>query len=342
MAARGGQSVSILHDAVWTRQLAEELNRRGVPARRLLTEAGLDPRTVETEDARVPFAKTAAFFELAADATDDPCLGLNFGRSRDMRMAGLLWYVGVSSATVGDAIKNLCRYRKVANDAVEMNIEDLDEHGAIEWWFRIPQTQTIRHFREFSVTNFLRGLRTWTGRELRPVSLSMRHPRNSHIADFERYFGCPVSFGAPANRVILKTADLETRLPTSDDQLLKLLRGVCEDVLEKRSHAPPTLTEQVELEIVNRLAKGEATLAIVARELGMSARTLSRRLSDLETSFNELLRELRTALANRYLQHSNLNLTEIAFLLGYTEVSTFSSAFKRWTGTTPGAARGRT
>jgi len=99
--------------------------------------------------------------------------------------------------------------------------------------------------------------------------------------------------------------------------------------------------ETVERLIVERLAKGEASLETAATELGLSPRSLSRKLSELDTSFNGLVGSLRKDLALRYLQESSLSLTEIAFLLGYSEISTFTHAFKRWTGNTPTASRRR-
>ncbi len=98
------------HDAVWARQFAAELKLRGHPAKRLLAQVGLDERSLNADGARISFAKHAAFFELAAEVTGDSCLGLHFGQTRDTRDAGLIGYVGLSSPTLMDAIKNwTCR-----------------------------------------------------------------------------------------------------------------------------------------------------------------------------------------------------------------------------------------
>jgi AraC-like DNA-binding protein len=99
--------------------------------------------------------------------------------------------------------------------------------------------------------------------------------------------------------------------------------------------------ERVERLIADRLAHREAKLDTVATELGVSPRSLSRKLADLDTSFNGIVESLRKELARRYLQESNLSVTEIAFLLGYSEVSTFNHAFKRWTGSTPAVSRSK-
>jgi AraC-like DNA-binding protein len=178
-----------------------------------------------------------------------------------------------------------------------------------------------------------------TGRNLTPNMASLAHPRNHRIKEFERFFGCPVKFGSHQNIIEFKLADLQIPLLTADNRLLTILRAHCEEVLSRRTEPTPTLVETVERLITDRLTRGDAKLESVATELGMSPRTLSRRLTEQSTTFNAIIEVLRKELALKFLQDSNLVLTEIAFLMGYTEISTFSHAFKRWTGTSPAAYR---
>lgn len=327
------------HDAVWVRQLADELGSRGHPARRLLREIGLDRRRLDGEGARIPFGLHAAFFELAATQTGDSCLGLHFGKTRDVRDAGLLGYVGLASPTVVDGLKNLWRYRRVFSDAVEIDVSKLASEGRFGWWFHGVSADTARQAIEFAASNHIRAIREATGRHIVPLSLSFAHGRSDGAAAFESYFGCPVRFGADGNTVVFRQPDLALPLATADDRLLTILRRYCEDVLARRPADPPTLVEQVERLVADRLTNGETAMPRVAAELGLSPRTLSRRLAALGTSYNAIIDELRRELAARYLNDTRLSLCEIAFLLGYTEVSTFNHAFRRWTGTTPTAFR---
>jgi AraC-like DNA-binding protein len=178
-----------------------------------------------------------------------------------------------------------------------------------------------------------------SGRNLALAGLSFAHPRTKDIEEFERFFGCSVSFGCQENIIEMKLSDLHLQVTTADDRLLSLLRRYCEDVLSRHAAQAPPLVERVERLIADHLAHGEARLDTAATKLGMSSRTMSRKLAELGTSFNGIVGSLRKDLARRYLQESNLSLTEIAFLLGYTEISTFSHAFKRWTGKSPAAYR---
>jgi AraC-like DNA-binding protein len=330
---------SPLHDAVWARQLAEQLKTGGHPVKRLLAEAGIVPRSLNAEGGRLPFNLIATFFELAADAAGDNCLGLRFGQTRDARDAGLIGYVGLSSPTVLGALRNLDRYRRVFSDAVEIRADALEETGILCWNFCAPPTLRKRQLIEFSATNLVRFLRKTTGRNLTPEGVSFSHPRNERIREFERFFGCPVDFATPENRICFKLQDIHLPIHTADDRLLSILEEHCRIVLDRHDVAPPSIIERVERLVVDRLTTDEAKAEVIATELGMSRRTLARRLAELGTSFNAIVEALRQELALTYLRDSNLSQTEIAFLLGYTEVSSFNHAFRRWTGKTPGQVR---
>ena len=325
--------------AIWARQLAEELAKQGHPVRELLAQAGLAERDLQEKDARISFLKDAAFFELAAEVTDNSNLGFEFAQSRDIRDAGLIGFVGLNSPTINDTLKNFSHYRRVMSDALEIDVDELEKNGTMRWWRRGLGSPRSRQFMEFGTTNLIRSLREMTKRRLTPVRVTFAHPRNARVREFERFFGCPVEFGRRANLIELSPTDLSASIVEADKRLLDVLRSYCVEVLAKHREHPPSLTEKVERLVVDRLSNGEARIDIVAKELGMSTRTLSRALAKLGTSFNTVVATLRRELADKYLKQSDLSLKEIAFLLGYMDFSSFNHAFKRWTGSTPKQAR---
>jgi AraC-like DNA-binding protein len=330
---------SFVQSAVWARQLVEKLKVEGHPTKSILAEAGIDPRVLNTTGAMLPFERIATLFERASEVSGDDCLGFRFAQSRDVRDAGLLGYIGLSSPTVLAALRNLERYSRVFSDAIEFQSGELEETGILGWRFRASATVYQRQFTEFSITNVVQTFRALTGRSLIPHQVAFSYPRNAHLKDFDTYFGCSVEFAAPRNHIKFRLSDLHLQLQTADDRLLEVLQENCRDVLSRREVAPPSLIERVERLIVDRLTSGEARLDKVATELGMSSRTLTRRLAELDTSFNDIVDDLRRELALAYLRDSKFSLTEIAFLLGYAEAAGFTTAFKRWTGMTPGQAR---
>jgi AraC-like DNA-binding protein len=317
------------------RQLIADLHRRRHAVEPILRAAGLVQATIDADDARIPIKAHAAVFELAAQAIGDDCLGLRFGATRDVRDAGLIGYLGIASQTLGDAIRNLNRYSRVFSDAVEIDIGNLAKAGDLRWTFRVPTGLPARQMIEFSAANLVHSMRQLTGRNIVPLEMSFAHPRNEHLDSFDRFFGCKVSFGEGEDRMRLRQSDLLTHLVNADDRLLAILRAYCDEILGSHAQKSPPLVEEIERLIVQRLTGGEAKADTIAAELGMTRRTLTRRLAELGTSFQSLLEGLRKELAQRYLRDSGINMAEIAFLLGYTETSTFNHAFKRWTGKTP-------
>lgn len=321
------------------RQLIAELHRRKVAVEPILKAAGLDRAAIDADGARIPITAHAAVFELAAQSIDDDCLGLRFGATRDVRDAGLIGYLGISSQTLGDAIRNVSRYSRVFSDAVAFDVGDLAKTGDMRWTFRVPTGVRTRQMIEFSAANFVQATRQLTGRNIVPTELTFAHPRNEHLDSFDRFFGCKVQFGEAGDRLRFRQSDLLTHLVNADDRLLAILRSYCDEILGQHAQKSPPLVEQVERLIVQRLTGGDAKADTIAAELGMTRRTLTRKLSELGTSFQNLLDGLRKELAQRYLRDSGISMAEIAFLLGYTETSAFNHAFRRWTGRTPRQSR---
>lgn len=186
---------------------------------------------------------------------------------------------------------------------------------------------------------FLTALRQSSGGRVRPVKLEFLHQRREGLDEMEAVFGCPVAFGAAAGRALFRPDDLALPLEEGEPRLLRLLRSYGDLLLSGQVRPGATLVSQVEEAISARLPAGPVSLAVIAGDLGMSPRTLSRKLAQGGTSYFAVLENLRQSLARRYLKDSSLALAEIAFLLGYSGLSSFSEAFRRWTGQSPGSFR---
>lgn len=328
-----------LHGAVWAKQLVEDLKQRGYPVHNLLAQVDVHPRVLNAEDAKIPIDKVVGIFEAAAELTGDESIGFRFAQSRELRDAGLITYVGLSAPTVGDALTNISRYSRVFSEAAVWDVSRLYEQGRVEWHWNLPARIRRRQHVEWSATVLVRAMRMLTGRNLRPASVQLRYPRNANLPEYEKFFGCPLRFGASVNRIEFRLEDLRVQLITADNKLHRILRDHCELVLSQTRAHRETLVNRVERLIADRLSMNEANLETVATELGMSTRTLSRRLGDEGTNFKEVVDHYRQAIALEYLQNGDLGMMQIAFLLGYNEVSSLNHACKRWTGKTPGELR---
>jgi len=327
------------HGAICAKELAVDLAGLGYSQAQIFRGSRMSLEVLEPDKPVVEFDRIATFFEHAAQLTGDDVLGFVRGQRREMRNSGLISYVGVSSPTVMDFMQNITRYRRVFSDALELDSGSLGDDGVLKWHFSIPAKFNRRQFVEFGASGLVHAMRQAAANDFCPELVTFRHARNANTDKFERFFGCDVHFGTDENSCRFSAADLARPLVTADDELYKVLKNCCEHSLQAKSRNAPLLVVEVERAISDRLAKGEATQDDVARALGMSPRTLSRRLAEEGTTFFQTLEGLRKALAMNYLRDSNLALAEIGFLLGYASLSSFNHAFKRWTGETPGMYR---
>jgi len=181
----------------------------------------------------------------------------------------------------------------------------------------------------------LRICRVLTGQNLVPQHLSIAHHRSAGIAEMARFVGTKVQFDAGRDEFALDVGVRELPLIHSDNYLNDLLLKYCEAALSDRRGNMSQLRTRVENAISSVLPHGRVLVGDIARTLGMSKRTLERRLSDEGLKFTEILQQLRRDLADRYLDDRTLQVSKIAWLLGFQEVSTFTRAFKRWTSKTP-------
>jgi AraC-like DNA-binding protein len=185
----------------------------------------------------------------------------------------------------------------------------------------------------------LRICRVLTGQNLAPQHFSFAHHRSGATSEMARFVGAAVEFGADNDEFALNANARELPLIHADPYLHDLLLKYCEAALADRSRDTSQLRTRVENAISSLLPHGRVILVDIARSLGMSKRTLARKLSDEGLKFTEILEQLRRDLAVRYLDDRELHVSKIAWLLGFHEVSAFTHAFKRWTGKTPSQMR---
>ena len=320
------------HIGNWGQTLVEDLRRQGVSDQALVGNSGINIRSLDGDEPVISFADLAQLFERAAKVTNDDLVGLKHGQNCDYRRGGLIAYAGITSPTVCHLLENLERYQRITGDALNVNTIALEQDGIVEWHFTVPRGVIRKQYVEFSASLLLNIIRRQTNRRITPLKLEFRHFRKTNTKPFSVYFGCPVSFGANENRVRFKTDDLALPLESADDRLFVILKKFCEDTLKKHRSDKTSLVVSVEKAIASDPSQSQDQ---VATELGMSARTLARRLTESGTTFFGIVEAYREAMAKNMLADSTFQITEIAFVLGYSDASSFSTAFKRWTAKTP-------
>jgi AraC-like DNA-binding protein len=311
----------------------------GIDVAPLMAEAGVTRKQVEDQGVRLAAKGQIKFVELVADALDDDLLGFHLGCDYDLREIGLLYYVWNSSKLLGDAFRRAERYSSIVNEAVCWRVRNNGNGLALTSTYVGVKRLSDRHQIEFWVTSLVRICRQLTDRHLLPSSVRLVHRRNGGASALEKFLGCDVEFGAATDEVTFPETVKELPIVSADPYLNKLLIKYCDEARSHRKASHLTCRVAVENAIVPLLPHGKVGVGEIARQLGMSSRTLERRLSSEGITFGSILSELRCDLAQRYLRENDLPISKIAWLLGYQDSGGFTHAFKRWTGRTPREAR---
>lgn len=329
---------------MWTRQgtiltvssraLVGACERLGIDAGRLLGEVGINRAILDDPDARLPAEKVGRLWSKAYELSGDPVLSLHAAEACPLGAYKVVDFMTYNGRTVGEAFAYPARYFRIVNTAIRLPIDTSGDPVAFEIVDESRPEGATLPYAEYCFAVFLLHIRAATGVNFPVRRVQFAHVRPPSTSEHERIFGCPVDFEASRTRMLLDRAVWET--PTTGAQV-GVLAVLAEhaDLLLERLPKGPDLVERTRRAINQRLRGGDPALDAVAAELAMSARTLQRHLRDLGYSYNDLADEVRRAAAGLYLQQPDVAIAEVAYLLGFSDQSTFNRAFKRWSGVTP-------
>lgn len=329
-------------DGSMARFIVEDLRRRRLPVDGLLKEVGLSKTDLNNPEARLPYALVVKLIEGAARLAGDPCYGLRLGTSRNARERGLLGFLALNSPTLMDALVNLQRFYKVVRESGEFEIERNSPVVAVKIREVDPALRGLKNNIGFTVGTLVRGCRDLTRQAIPPLAVELTYdePDAKVRAEYAEVLGCPVKFGA-REWVVLTYPEEVMRLPVqdADAKLLQVLERACQKIVGASSPKTQDLVHRVRELIIERLPKSSATIDAIAEELNIGSKTLERRLAERGASFSALLDETRQKAAKHYLEATDLRLSAVAYMVGYTEPAALVRAFKRWTGETPSQFR---
>jgi AraC-like DNA-binding protein len=304
----------------------------------LLEKASLTVEQARDPKIRIPVQAQIKFLNLVAQALQDEFLGIRLAEQIDLREVGLLYYVMASSDTLGNALRSAARYSKLQNEGIHIIYREGADVSVSFQYFGVAR-HADRHQIEFFVTILQRICRELTELDLTPLKIELVHHRAKFPMDFANLFGRDVRFNCEIDGVTYPKSAADAPVKKADSYLNSLLVQYFEQALANRPYRSTAWRLKVENAIASCLRHGRPQIEEISKQLGVSARTLARRLALEGTTFTKVLETLRSDLAKRYLQDGDLPISEIAWLLGYQEPSAFDHAFKRWTSTTPKQAR---
>jgi len=317
-----------------SRLAADRLRRAGNNLELLLSRVGMTIDQIDDPEQRIEVCDQVNFLEAAAEALNDEFLGFSLAEEFDCRDLGLLYYVMASSDTLGGALKRASRYSRLTNEAIVLQYREALEPTLRLTYSGIPRLAD-RQQMEFCIAAMLRVSRILSGRQFSPQRVSMMHVRSEGISKFTRLIGNHIEFASEVDEIRFPAGSAEWVLVSADLRLNKILLNVCEESLSVRKSITGPFRITVENTIAPLLPHGQAQAHVIAKKLGMSERSLARRLAEEDLTFKEVLQQHKANLASRYLEDERMPITRIAWLLGFEEASSFSHACKRWTGKSP-------
>jgi len=306
--------------------------RLGIDVDELLQRAEIPRSRFETAK---PQGTTAEFFALwkAIEAMSDRSdLGLRAGAETPAHQQSVAFLAALHSETLGEGLQKLARYKRlVCPEQVTIEVGNGEARVRFEWL--LADADPPPRLIDCIFAGVVELARRGTGKDLRPLRLELTR-RRAHAPMLRAHFGCDVRFDAPADVLVLAEEALALPLATRNAQLLAVIEPGLESALEQHGRGR-TLADDVRSTLGRKICGERPAVEKVAKTLRMSPRTLQRRLGELGTSYQKLLDEVRRRSARRLLANTDLGSAEVAFLLGFEELNSFTRAFHCWEGTTP-------
>ncbi|PSF13013.1 AraC family transcriptional regulator [Marinobacter shengliensis] len=323
------------------RQYVRYADAKGISTLELFSKAGLEPNILDTDDGRLTGEQLQTFIRLLAEASGNPILGLETGDFVQPGSYSVLGYITMSCATLGEAVTRIAPYEKLVGDMGTTGLRMKGSEVSLVWTcnFTDPVVwpQVVDNVFA-SWINYARWLADNDNASPIRVALKRSSPGPEYEGAYQERWGCPVEFEAPENVVTMPQELLATRLRQPDPLLRKTLEAHALSQLALLD-TDTDLTSRVKQGIQKQLATGVTRQDMIAEDLGMTSRTLQRKLSQEGVSYQKLLDDVRQQMAEDYLRNTEMSIPDIALRLGYSETTSFHRKFKAAAGKTPGDYR---
>ncbi|UZR97047.1 AraC family transcriptional regulator [Chondrinema litorale] len=322
--------------------LIEFAATQGALANELIVLSGFSKDVLCDESTKVTSEVYNTVVEKAVFLTKDEYFGLHAGEYLNLSAAGLVGQISQTSATVKQALDFCCEFASLGCRALPMKLEE--DHADFKLafepdpiWKQESEIST-KHTIDGALAFILREFHTLTLQKYYPLKIHFQFKKPANTREYERLFNCPLMYAQTETAIFFSRKHVMEPVVTSSFDLLRVLVKHAYEKLaeiEKENGFYQTVKKAV----VNLVKPEFPTIEQVAANLNVSVRTLQRKLSDEGYTFKEIIEMLRKDFALSYIKNRDLSVGEIAYLLSYSDSSTFIRSFKRWTGKTPQAYR---
>jgi AraC-like DNA-binding protein len=337
MKTRSTVSITMIH------ALSMYASRIGVDVSSPYQNAGIQSVLLDDPEIRIPAVQFHDLWLEIASSSGDLDFGLHFAEtSRNQLGDDFLAAVMFNCPTVGLAMEKLIRYHALTTDVIQIQHRSGDDQASYTWETFPADYPLDRHIAEAVTSRIYFTLENLSRGRIRFVEIRFSHSRPESISEHNRIFACPLIFDRKQNEIIIQQEGLELPIPLANPKLLEPLEAIAQNLLNEL-FAPDTWAERVIHLISKTLLDGQKpSLERIAHELTVSTRHLQNKLRAEDVTYRTLLDQVRKEMALGYLKEPGINIFDTAFLLGFSDQSSFNHAFKRWTGMTPGEFRNGT
>jgi len=324
----------------WARLIWDGLRTYGIDANAVFEEVGLDPEALKDTNGRYPVPAMRRLWMLAVERSGDPCFGLVAAEQWHPTTWHGLGFAWLASSTLEEGLERLARYGSLLSTAAEIRLTMGPEVFRLTFSSKAAApVERVGVTADAAIANVVHMCRATCGADFNPARVEFIHEGTSCRQRRQEIFRAPVVYGAESNSLEISATVARKPLPRANAELAHANEQVISDYLG-HLESDQTAT-RVKAALIDGLSSGHVTANKVAELLFMSQRTLQRKLEAEGTSFSAVLDETRHELAERFMLDRSLTLIEIAFLLGFSEMSCLSRSFKRWTGLSPTEFRNR-
>ena len=305
--------------------------RTDIPAPKILAELDVTPQSLGDAEASYPKATMDAIWDRALVLSGDDGFGLSLSTILAPGMLGAVEYLFRNSGTLGEAYAQVLRFQNLLQqNTSRWTVVASPQSRVFRFELLPPVAAAARHIVEFAFASFVTIGRQVAGAPWTPSRVTFSHARGAPLPRYEDRLHVTPQFDGDANEIELSTATCAIAVEGADAQLAEIVRAYADD--KKQRLDTETIADAVRRSVIEVMPRGEATLKVIATDLGVGERTLRRKLADEGTSFQVLVDEVRYDAARAYLDQRRLTTIEIALLLGFSDVSAFYRAFQRWHG----------
>ncbi|MEM0954859.1 MAG: AraC family transcriptional regulator [Pseudomonadota bacterium] len=316
--------------------LLDLARQRGVASEDLLAGSSLSQADLVSMGARVDGEDFARLVDRAIQLTGEPAMGLHLGKRLNLSAQATVGQAFMTCDNLEQVLNFFLKYYRILAPTLELEYSQRDERC----WISIESPWPAQ-FMQFSYEIFYAAFVYSVNLLVNDESLSFRvefpYPKPPYVEEYYRFFGDDLHFNSNKGRISIPDRWLDARLPSANAALLALYEQECQRLLADLEE-DDSLTEQT-LQLLRKFEGHYPQMPRLAEMLNISPRTYRRRLSEEQTSFQQLLDTVRTEHATHYLTTTRLPLASIAFMVGFNDVSNFRRAYIKWTGKTPRAAR---